>query len=159
VREDECKPVLIPPTRVTISTEPNVSEALAVHSPEHRIKEIDESVRHLLNEKRNILAKMRGIKDQYEWTVVSDLGEHDDVSSAAREVTFFDTAMSLVSSLGTGGLTTDSYAPLVSLRDQIDVLLQRIALSQIESARAVPDSDSAAYLGANESTDETAVYF
>ncbi|CAG2103610.1 unnamed protein product [Medioppia subpectinata] len=162
VREDEVRPQLISPTRVTISSE-NFAEALAVHSPEHRIKEIDDSVRHLLNEKRSILAKMRGIKDQYEWTVVSDLGEHDEVSSAAREVTFFDRAMSLVSTLGTTGLTANSYAPLVSLRDQIDALLARLTLSQMDS-RAVADGagghdDSGRYLGANESSDETAVYF
>ncbi|XP_054156470.1 rho guanine nucleotide exchange factor 12-like [Oppia nitens] len=161
VREDECRPPeLISPTQVTVSTEPNVAEALVIHSPEHRICEIDESIKQLLDEKRNILANLRGIKGEYEWTVVSDMGEHDHVSSSAREVTFFDRAMSLVSSLGTNGLTSDSYAPLVSLRDQIDALLARLTLSQIESDVRLTATDGAAnYLASNESTEDTAVYF
>ena len=60
VREDECRPPeLISPTRVTISTEPNF-EALAVLSPEQRIMEIDSRIKTLLDEKRTVLAKMRG---------------------------------------------------------------------------------------------------
>ena len=61
VREDECRPPdLIPPNRVTVHTEPNF-EALAVLMPEQRIAEIDARVKQLLEEKRSILANMRGM--------------------------------------------------------------------------------------------------
>lgn len=63
------------------------------------------------------------------------------------------TAMSLVSSLATEGLTRESYEPLVSLRDQIDALLARITI----------DTDQNLFLSqhsvSDQSSDETAVYF
>lgn len=61
VRDDECRPPdLIPPNRVTVHTEPNF-EALAVQMPEQRIAEIDARVKELLEEKRSVLANMRGM--------------------------------------------------------------------------------------------------
>ena len=61
VSEEECRPPeLISPTRVTISTEPKF-EAVAVQSPQQRIAEIDSKIRRLMEEKRTVLANLRGI--------------------------------------------------------------------------------------------------
>jgi len=61
VRDEECHaPDLISPSRVLVSSEPIIDEALAVQSPHQQIAEIDSRVNKLLEEKRSILAKMHG---------------------------------------------------------------------------------------------------
>ncbi len=70
--------------------------------------------------------------------------------------------MSVVSTLARDGLTTESYEPLVGLRDQIDALLARLSL-EIETQRVdeniIQEDNSLYFEASNQSSEYTAVYF